>query len=448
MNRPVPSLPSEHTPQIRRRSSTTTAAFVLGIPLGFAILGLIRFGPLQTTVARRYVSHPVECVEVVMFCMAVGALAAKLKRYFVERRACRATILPRWDGNAVAVTEAAGLLHKLHSLPRRLHGTWVVKRASAILEFLCKRGSADELDDHLRSLADNDSVTLEASYSLTRIITWAIPILGFLGTVLGITGAISGVTPEVLEQSLSTVTDGLALAFDTTALALGLTMLTMFLSFIVERGEQGILEQVDRFADRELAHRFERIGAESSEFVGVVRRNTQVLVEAVGQLIRRQSNLWGEALGKADERRLEAEQLHAGRFTAAVQAALDRTLEVHTEKLAAVENQVVDRCNGILERLTALSTAIQTAGREQQAVLSEVCQRLAQQIEAAVGLREDGQTLALLQESLNRNLASLAETGRFEEAMHSLTAAIHLLTARAAPASGSMGTRNRPGTAA
>src|SRR5207245_2533892 len=141
---------------------------------------------------------------------------------------------------------ATRLLAGLNQLPRRLQNTLIVKRAAAVLDFLCSRGSAAELDDHLRTLADNDAVTLEGSYALTRFLTWAIPILGFLGTVLGITGAISGVTPEVLEQSLGTVTDGLALAFDATALALALTMLTMFLSFIVERTEQGVLEAVDR----------------------------------------------------------------------------------------------------------------------------------------------------------------------------------------------------------
>src|SRR5207244_5326669 len=139
-----------------------------------------------------------------------------------------------------------------------LQTTLIVRRADAILDFLCSRGSAADLDDHLRSLADTDALALEGSYALTRFITWAVPILGFLGTVLGITGAISGVTPEVLENSLSTVTDGLALAFDTTALALGLTMLLMFSSFLVERAEQSVLEAVDRYADREFAPRFER----------------------------------------------------------------------------------------------------------------------------------------------------------------------------------------------
>jgi biopolymer transport protein ExbB/TolQ len=72
-----------------------------------------------------------------------------------------------------------------------------------VLDFVCQRRSAADLDDQVRTLADNDALTLEASYSLTRFITWAIPILGFLGTVLGITGAIAGVSRSWRESSLA-----------------------------------------------------------------------------------------------------------------------------------------------------------------------------------------------------------------------------------------------------
>src|SRR5262249_4484479 len=154
---------------------------------------------------------------------------AKLFALRAERRALRAGVLPRWDGQAVAVEEAPRLLARLAAVPSRLRNTFLYQRVAAVLDFLACRKSADALDDQLRALADNDAMALDASYSLTRFITWAIPILGFLGTVLGITGAISGITPEVLEKSLSGVTDGLALAFDATALALSLTMTTMFL---------------------------------------------------------------------------------------------------------------------------------------------------------------------------------------------------------------------------
>src|SRR5262249_46676755 len=239
-----PQSPASQNITFRREHSSRTllGAFVIGLPLAAGILCTIHFGPLRQSPIRRYVGHPVECVEVFMFCFALGALATKLWGYRHERRACRCAILPPWTGQAVPVTQATSLLAELQQLPGRMRGTVIVRRAGAILDFLRSRGSAVELDDQLRTLADNDALALEGSYSLTRFICWAIPILGFLGTVVGITGAISGVTPEVLEKSLSTVTDGLALAFDTTALALGLTMLLMFLSFLVERAEQSVLD--------------------------------------------------------------------------------------------------------------------------------------------------------------------------------------------------------------
>ena len=46
-------------------------------------------------------------------------------------------------------------------------------------------------------------------------------------------------------------------------------------------------------------------------------------------------------------------------------------------------------------------------------------------------LQEGEKHLLRLQETLARNLDSLAGAGSFEEAVHSLTAAVHLLTARA-----------------
>jgi MotA/TolQ/ExbB proton channel family len=415
-----------------RRSGTLLAAFVIGLPLAAAILAFIHEGPLRQTVLRRYVSHPVEYVEVVMFCGAFGVLASKLKNVIRERRACRLQVVPPWDGRAVAVGEAGKLLAGLGKLPRRLQDTLMVRRVGSVLDFLISRGSALELDDQLRALADNDALALEGSYALTRFITWAIPILGFLGTVLGITGAISGVTPEVLENSLSTVTDGLALAFDATALALGLTMVTMFFSSVVERAEQGVLDHVDRFAERELAHRFERVGPAAGELVEVVRGHSELLLQTVEKLVERQAAIWSEALAAADQRRLEAEARQQERLSAALELALEETLDSHARRLSALEAQLVEPHRVLVEKMTALAATIGDSGREQLAGLAQVAQSVAAQVSGLAALQESEQQLHRLQQTLNQNLAALAGAGSFEEALHSLTAAIHLLTARAA----------------
>ena len=370
-----------------------------------------------------------------------GRLGAKLWQNRRERRACRSEVLPFWDGQPVAVAQAPKLLAPLARLPRVVQNTCLVNRVAAILDFLSQRGSATDLDDQLRDLADGDATAQENGFALVRFITWAIPILGFLGTVLGITGAISGVTPDRLEHDLNSVTDGLALAFDATALALGLTMITMFLTYLVDRVEQNVLEAVDRYVTRQLAHRFERTSNEGSQVLEAVRANARVLMQTTEELVERQAQIWARTLGEVDRQRADAEERLGQRLTTALETALERTLQSHGQRLAALEEQVVQRGSSLLEQLTQVAAAVQ----EQQAIASRTAEGLGTLTAALAQLQQGEQQLIGLQETLTRNLDTLAGAGSFEQAVHSLTAAIHLLTARTAAVGLSI---RRPGVAA
>ena len=305
----------------------------------------------------------------ILFCFAVSALGAKYVQSLLERRAFQVDILPPWNGQPVPLGEAANLRAGLPRLPQRLQNTFLVQRIRAILDFLCQRGSAAELDDQMRSLLDSDAVVLEGSYALTRFITWAIPILGFLGTVLGITDAISGATPEVLEKNMSKVTDGLSYAFDATALALSLTMITMFCSFLVERREQSLLEAVDREVERQLAHRFLRIAGDSGPFVEALRQNTQVLVDATGQLVQRQAEVWARALTENERQMHEASARQQEQMAGALEAALKGTLQTHSQLLAGMEKQAIEQSTRLFEQLGALASVVRDYGHDQQAAL-------------------------------------------------------------------------------
>ena len=442
--------PADRAASRQRRGNGLLPALLGGVPLAAAILGLIHFTSIAHTEAARYVHNPVEWVEVLMFCCAASGLAAKVWQHGRERRAGRYELLPRWDGTPAPVAEAGKLLAGLNRLPAGLHRTWLVRRVGAVLDFLCRRGSAAELDDQLRALADTDAVALENSYSLIRFITWAIPILGFLGTVLGITMAISGVTPEKLETGLNQVTDGLAIAFDATALALGLTMLTMFLSFVVDRLEQGALEDVDRYVDRHLAHRFERAGGAGDDVLEVVRQNTQVLLRSSEELVRRQAEVWAGTIAEADSRRSVEEKRQQERFAGALEAALERTLKAHAVQVAALQKQAVEDSARLLERLAGLAETVRATGQEQQAGLRQVAEAVVAQAKVLGQLQAGEKHLLRLEQELNQNLTALAGAQAFEQALHSLTAAVHLLTSRVPgePRPSRLGTRPGPGAAA
>ena len=93
----------------------------------------------------------------------------------------------------------------------------------------------------------------EESYLLPRYISWAVPILGFIGTVLGISLAADGIRRIIasdtglsgLSDDLSGAIAPLGIAFDTTLIALSLSVvLTLFLS-LVQRAEERILASLE-----------------------------------------------------------------------------------------------------------------------------------------------------------------------------------------------------------
>jgi hypothetical protein len=358
----------------------------------------------------------------------------KILGYLKERAAFFRDLVPAWDGKAVPAADARRLKQHLGLRGGKLGNTYLGRRVASILDFVDSRGNANQLDDQMRSLTDNDALALEGTYSLLRFITWAIPILGFLGTVLGITGAISGVTPEVLEKSLSQVTGGLATAFDTTALALFLTMILMFLSFLAERLENTILENVEHYVDDELAHRFERHAAgDAGPVLDAVKQSTQVMLGATQQLVEKQVALWSATLERAEKRGADAVAKQHERLTSVMEQAMEFALVRYGQRLGEMEEKMLERNRALLETINQLSTALRDTGREQQVGLARLTDGLGTQVEALVKMQADETQLLRLQEALSQNLSLLANTDNFDKAVQSLTAAIHLLTMRVAP---------------
>lgn len=400
-----------------RTSLASLAAFVLGIPVGLVMLMALTQGPWRIESLQRYLAHPIVQAEVVLFCCAAAALVVKALLCVKERWVLTRQLLPDWNGKAHPAAEADALLRHLVHQPPLLRSSLAYRRIAAVLGFVSHRGSANELDDQMRSLADADALHQDGSFSLLRFITWAIPILGFLGTVVGITQAIAGVTPQALERSLNTVTDGLAEAFDTTAAALCLTMVLMFASFLVDRWEQTLLGRVDDLVDAELAHRFERTGPESAQFIESLRQNTGVLLQAVEQLVERQATLWSQTLHRADRHWSDLGEKQKTLLVDSLTLALRTTQEEQERRLQEMERK------------------LQLRNEELLAGLEKVTAALDAKTTALARLQDGEEQLLRLQDALQQNLAVLAGSGSFDQAVQSLTAAIHLLTGRVSPGS-------------
>lgn len=383
------------------RRGWSGGSLFLGLALSAGFFGLLSTPWFEGSDLRRYcMAHDVEKVAVVMFFWGLADLLVKARSYGRQKAALRRSWLPQSE-TATPVTSASDLLTAVESAPARLRNTWIVDRLRSALLFVQKRGTADGLDDHLRQLGDTSADRSHASFALVRIIAWMIPILGFLGTVVGITIAVANVSPNQLDSSLSEVTSGLAMAFDATAVALALAMMLMFAYYLTERTESRLLHAVDDAVEEMLLHRFVREKTAETPFAAPIEQAISELTRQAGSLIDAQAKLWADALAKT---------------TAQTNALLERHHQALALGLTSIQQETHRRAE------TLHASTQQLAGVEKA---------LAENARLLAAIVEQGSALAPLQSSLVENLTALRQTQGLDDALHSLTAAIHLMTARA-----------------
>ncbi len=112
-------------------------------------------------------------------------------------------------------------------------------------------GQVSDVATILRNQADYDEEQIASSYSLVHSFLWAIPVLGFIGTVIGLRAAIGalGITLEAggdlvsIRQGLQAVTAGLATKFETTLVALICAVILQVLLAFLQSRESEFLDE-------------------------------------------------------------------------------------------------------------------------------------------------------------------------------------------------------------
>ncbi len=417
----------------RKRNSFSVGAspVIWGAVLTVGFFALLFGGVTETLLGTethqfllRYAGgHPIEYWEVGMFFVAIVALMMKRGQVAAQLSRVGQQLLGPIPAEGQTSADCASLLARLDELPSKQQGDYLTSRLKEGLVHVQQKGGADALDEELKYLNDQDIDRAYGSYALTNVVIWAIPILGFLGTVVGITMAIANLDPASLEESMSEVVAALGVAFDTTALALSLSMVLMFTKFAVEKQETRLLEQVNERAAEELMGRFQDSGTGGDPQVLAVRRMAETMIQASQRLVERQAQLWEESMQRAEERWQEAQSASRNELQAALGAALTDGLITHARVVAegteALAQRNHEHWDQVCHALT-LAAEASAAERQAQAEQSQMLQRVVD------GLGE----LNRLEHALDRNLGTISNGFNFESTLESLSAVIHLLNAR------------------
>jgi hypothetical protein len=246
---------------------------IAGTAVFYALLWPISsVGGKQTYLGRLFIGTSsmaaggwVPIVEVFLFFWAGGMLVQKWLKIRRQQRGLLYDVLPTELGETITLGNLDRFVSHIRSLPKEAAGSFLVTRCLRGLEHFRVRKSAPDTATMLSSQSDIDASNVDSSYTMFHVFIWAIPILGFLGTVIGVSSAVGGFTGTLesssdigaLKEGLKSITSGLGTAFDTTLVALSMAMILTFPVSALQKYEGDILGQVDEYTNENFLRRLD-----------------------------------------------------------------------------------------------------------------------------------------------------------------------------------------------
>ncbi|MDB5349539.1 MAG: hypothetical protein JWN86_786 [Planctomycetota bacterium] len=233
-------------------------ALLTGIILTLGFYGALY--PFEATIVGQSFMHRgiIPYTIIFFFSWSLMILVVKGSKLRFQKRALGYQVVPT-DPDFVltpaTVDEVTRRIYETADDPREF---LLFNRILVSLSNLRNLGRISDVDDMLRAQAENDEAGIETSYSVLQGFVWAIPVLGFIGTVLGLSeaigsfGAILSTSSDLaqIKPALQKVTVGLAVAFETTLHGLVGAMIIQLWMTAMKVGEQTFLDNCGEYCLR------------------------------------------------------------------------------------------------------------------------------------------------------------------------------------------------------
>jgi biopolymer transport protein ExbB/TolQ len=220
-------------------------------------LTAMQSGNKQTEPARSVfiiIKDPEQEVEVMLWLWATIILTYKLALVGRERALLKHNFIGARQGERVIPDDALDRYKELKTAveaePRWRDRLLPEFLLAAMHRFYATRSVQDAssaVKERAEMIADN----LDSELSLLRYVAWAIPAVGFIGTVRGIGDALAH-ADEAIKGDLSGVTASLGLAFNSTLVALILSMVLMYMLHMLQSRQEALILELQNYCREKL----------------------------------------------------------------------------------------------------------------------------------------------------------------------------------------------------
>lgn len=189
------------------------------------------------------------CVILTLWAFAI--LGMKIRRNLAETSLLDRSLLNTTDGISILPQDTRDFARPLQALPP-MEREFLLPRAllAALHRFSSTRNIAD-VSGIVNDVCDNEANRLDNELTIVRYIAWAIPSIGFIGTVRGIGQALSQ-AQQAVQGNVMGVTVSLGVAFNSTLIALVVSIFIMFLLYQLQLMQDRLVLNTKNYCDSHL----------------------------------------------------------------------------------------------------------------------------------------------------------------------------------------------------
>jgi len=185
----------------------------------------------------------------ILMLWAMAMLAYKARGVLREKALLDHDIIPIAAGESILPEDARAYARAIEALPKPQRDYLYPRALLAALHRFRATRNVQDVSSAVSAVCDSETDRLDSELAMIRYIAWAIPSIGFIGTVRGI-GEALGMANKAVEGDISGVTAALGLAFNSTLVALLLSIVLMFLLYQLQLLQERLVLDTHSVCDR------------------------------------------------------------------------------------------------------------------------------------------------------------------------------------------------------
>ncbi len=187
----------------------------------------------------------------VLMVWALAIMGYKSIRIVRERGLLEQELVPVAEGMRILPEDTREYARQIQALDDDKQRMLLPRALLNALQRFNSTRNVQDVASSIHTVCESEAERLDSELAMIRYISWAIPSIGFIGTVRGIGEALAQ-ADRAVEGDIAGVTQALGVAFNSTFIALLLSIVLMFLVHQMQLFQERLVFDTESYCDQKL----------------------------------------------------------------------------------------------------------------------------------------------------------------------------------------------------